>query len=206
MTTDDFKIGILVSGRGTNLQALIDAIEKGDIPARIAVILSNKKDAPALDRARKHGIESVHVDSRKFAGKMEFDRALIHELQSRSVDLICLAGYMKILGREFIQAFEGKIINIHPSLLPAFLGLNVQQKAIDFGVKYSGCTVHFVNEEVDAGPIILQAAVPVKDEDDAESLAKRILEQEHIIYPKAVKLIAENRLTVTQGRVILKKG
>ena len=201
MASNDFKIGVLVSGRGTNLQAIIDAIENGQVDARIVLVLSNKQDAPALERANKHGIESLRLDPEPFAGKKEYDRAVAGELKERGVDLVCLAGYMRILDPEFIRAFQGKIINIHPSLLPAFPGLNVQQKAIDYGVKFSGCTVHFVNEEVDAGPIILQAVVPVHESDDAESLAERILIQEHLIYPRALQMIVENRLHINNRKV-----
>jgi len=206
MTSSNFKIGILVSGRGTNLQAIIDAIENGELKARIAVVLSNKKEAPALARAQKKGIEAVSLDSKQFADKKEFDRALAKELEDREIDLVCLAGYMRILGPEFIRKFEGKIINIHPSLLPAFPGLDVQQKAIDYGVKFSGCTVHFVNEEVDGGPIILQAVVPIHESDDAETLAKRILIQEHLIYPRAIQMFVENRLHIENRKVTCKES
>ncbi|MCH6579002.1 MAG: phosphoribosylglycinamide formyltransferase [Nitrospinae bacterium] len=201
MASNDFKIGVLVSGRGTNLQAIIDAIENGQVNARIVLVLSHKQDALALERANKHGIESLWLDPEPFAGKKEYDRAVAGELKERGVDLVCLAGYMRILDPEFIRAFQGKIINIHPSLLPAFPGLNVQQKAIDYGVKFSGCTVHFVNEEVDAGPIILQAVVPVHESDNAESLAERILIQEHLIYPRALQMIVENRLHINNRKV-----
>ncbi len=205
MTSSSFKIGILVSGRGTNLQAIINAIENGELNARIAVVLSNKKEAPALERAQKKDIETVYLDPKQFAGKKEFDRALIRELEDRRVDLVCLAGYMRILGQEFIRKFEGKIINIHPSLLPAFPGLDVQQKAIDHGVKFSGCTVHFVDEEVDSGPIILQAVVPVHESDNAETLAQRILIQEHLIYPRAIQMIVENRPHIENRKVSFKE-
>ncbi len=201
MASNDFKIGVLVSGRGTNLQAIIDAIENGQVDARIALVLSNQQDASALERANQHGIESLWLDPKQFAGKKEYDRAVAGELKNRGVDLVCLAGYMRILGPEFIRAFEGKIINIHPSLLPAFSGLNAQQKAIDYGAKFSGCTVHFVIKEVDAGPIILQAVVPVHESDDAESLAERILIQEHLIYPRAIQMIVENRLHINNRKV-----
>ncbi len=201
MASDVFKIGVLVSGRGTNLQAIIDQISCGHIPAKIEIILSNKKDAPALDRGKSHGIKSIFVNPKNFNSKSDFDLALVAELKKHKVDLICLAGYMKILGKEFIQSFPNKIINIHPSLLPAFPGLNVQQKAIDYGVKFSGCTVHYVNEEVDSGPIILQAVVPVLDNDNEESLANRILEQEHKIYPEAIKLIAEKKIKIINRKV-----
>ena len=206
MTSSSFKIGILVSGRGTNLQAIIDAIENGELNARITVVLSNKKEAPALARAREKDIETVSLDSKSFTGKREFDLALARELEDRQIDLVCLAGYMRILGPEFIRKFEGKIINIHPSLLPAFPGLDVQQKAIDYGVKFSGCTVHFVNEEVDGGPIILQAVVPVHGSDDAETLAQRILIQEHLIYPRAIQMIVENRLHIEDRKVSCKES
>ena len=206
MTSNDFKMGVLASGRGTNLQAIIDAIENGEVDARITLVLSDQPDAPALDRANKHGIESMWLDPKQFSGKKEYDRAVAGKLKEKGVDLVCLAGYMRILGPEFIRTFEGKIINIHPSLLPAFPGLNVQQKAIDYGVKFSGCTVHFVNEEVDAGPIILQAVVPVHESDDAESLAERILVQEHLIYPRAIQLIAENHLRIDNRKVSTKES
>jgi phosphoribosylglycinamide formyltransferase-1 len=188
------------------LQAIIDAIENGELNARIAVVLSNKKEAPALERARKKDIETVHLDPKQFSDKKEFDRALARELEDRQVNLVCLAGYMRILGPEFIGKFEEKIINIHPSLLPAFPGLDVQQKAIDYGVRFSGCTVHFVNEEVDGGPIILQAVVPVHQSDDAETLAERILIQEHLIYPRAIQMIAENRLHIENRKVSFKES
>jgi len=206
MASSEFKIGVLVSGRGTNLQAIIDAIENGEVGARIAVVLSNEQEASALERAQKSGIESLWIDPEQFNGKTEYDRALSRELEQRGVDLVCLAGYMRILGPEFIRTFAGKIINIHPSLLPAFPGLNVQQKAIDYGVKFSGCTVHFVNEEVDGGPIILQAVVPVHDSDDADSLAERILIQEHLIYSRAIQMIIENRLHIHHRRVSSKES
>ncbi len=206
MTSNDFKMGVLASGRGTNLQAIIDTIENGEVDARITLVLSDQPDAPALDRANKHGIESMWLDPKQFSGKKEYDRAVAGKLKEKGVDLVCLAGYMRILGPEFIRTFEGKIINIHPSLLPAFPGLNVQQKAIDYGVKFSGCTVHFVNEEVDAGPIILQAVVPVHESDDAESLAERILVQEHLIYPRAIQLIAENHLRIDNRKVSTKES
>ena len=206
MPSSGFKLGILVSGRGSNLQAIIDAIESGELNASVTVVLSNKQSAPALDRARSKGIEAIWVDPRQYGDKQEYDRALMQELQKHQVNLVCLAGYMRILRPEFIQTFAGKIINIHPSLLPAFPGLDVQQKAIDYGVKFSGCTVHFVNEEVDGGAIILQAVVPVHDDDTADSLAARILIQEHLIYPRAIQLIVENRLQIQDRRVSCKES
>jgi phosphoribosylglycinamide formyltransferase-1 len=206
MTSNSFKIGVLVSGRGTNLQAIIDAIENGELNADIAVVLSNKKNAPALERAQKKGIETAYMDPKQFANKKEYDLALARELKNRRVDLVCLAGYMRILNPEFIGMFPDKIINIHPSLLPAFPGLDVQQKAIDYGVKFSGCTVHFVNEEVDGGPIILQAVVPVLPSDDAGTLSERILIQEHLIYPRAIQMVAERRLHIENRKVSYKES
>ena len=206
MTSNSFRIGVLVSGRGTNLQAIIDAIEAGELNAEIAVVLSNKKEAPALERAQKKGIETAYLDPKQFASKKEYDLTLARELKNRRVDLVCLAGYMRILNPEFIGMFPDKIINIHPSLLPAFPGLDVQQKAIDHGVKFSGCTVHFVNEEVDGGAIILQAVVPVHSSDDAATLSDRILIQEHLIYPRAIQMIVENRLHIENRKVSYKES
>ena len=206
MTSKNFKIGILASGRGTNLQAIIDANEVGELDVDIAVVLSNKKNAPALERAKRKGIDTKYLDPKQFSSKKEYDLALARALKNRQVNLVCLAGYMRILNPEFIEMFPNKIINIHPSLLPAFPGLDVQQKAIDYGVKFSGCTVHFVNEEVDGGPIILQAVVPVHPSDDAETLAERILIQEHLIYPKAIQMIAENRLHIENRKISFKES
>lgn len=205
MASKDFKLAVLVSGRGTNLQAIIDSIQKGELAAGIAIVASNVKDAPALGRAGKHGIESVFLDPKSFSGKGDYDKALIDLLQARSVDLVCLAGYMRILNKPFIQAFAGRIINIHPSLLPAFPGLNAQKQALDYGAKFSGCTVHFVDEKVDGGPVILQAVVPIYETDNEETLSARILEQEHMLYPKAIRLILDDRLKISGRNVTLKK-
>lgn len=201
---NEFRLGILVSGRGSNLQAIIDSIEKEELPATISLVTSNKVAAPALERCIRHGIESKFLDPKSFSNKDEFDNALAELFLEKNVDLICLAGYMRILGKSFIKKFEGKIINIHPSLLPAFPGLHPQEQAIEAGVKFSGCSVHFVNEKVDEGPIILQSAVPVYDSDSSEELSLRTLEQEHIIYPRAIKLFLENRLTISGRRVLCK--
>jgi phosphoribosylglycinamide formyltransferase 1 len=205
MGSKEFKLGVLVSGNGTNLQAIIDQIENGALTAKISLVISNKKEAFALGRARKHGIETVFIDPKSFPCKEEYDQAMVDLLKAESVDLICLAGFMRILGKEFIQAFKGKIINIHPSLLPAFPGLRPQQQALDHGVKFSGCTVHFVDEGVDSGPIILQSVVPVYDSDDEKEMSRRILEQEHILYPRAIQLITEDRLTLSARRITQKK-
>lgn len=183
------KLAVLVSGRGSNLQAIINGIERDGLSAEIAIVLSNKSDAQALERGRKHGIKSAFLDPKLYPDKLHYDRAMIDILKNESVDLICLAGFMRILGKEFIQTFQGKIINIHPSLLPSFPGLEPQKQALEHGVKISGCTVHFVNDIVDGGKIILQAAVPVLDKDTVETLSQRILEQEHILYPKAIHFL-----------------
>ncbi|HAX46485.1 MAG TPA: phosphoribosylglycinamide formyltransferase [Nitrospina sp.] len=206
MSLNKFKLAVLVSGRGSNLQAIIDSIERNALDVQLSLVLSNVKDALALQRAEKHGIETIFIDPATSPNRKAFDRVMIDKLKEMSVDLICLAGYMRILGKEFIQAFSTRIINIHPSLLPAFPGLDAQKQAIEYGVKLSGCTVHFVDEGIDSGPIILQTAVPVYDHDSEDSLAQRILEQEHILYPKAIKLIAEKKLNLNGRTVIYNKS
>jgi len=188
-----------VSGRGSNLQAIIDNIEKGALSAEIAVVISDQEDAYALERARKHKIPAVHIDAKKHKTRDAYDAALVGELKKRTVDLVCLAGFMRIITPVLIKAFPNRILNIHPSLLPAFPGLHVQKKALNHGVKFSGCTVHFVDEGVDTGPIIIQAVVPVLDNDTENSLSERILKQEHKIYSRAIQLFAEGRLTI-EGR------
>ena len=193
MPLNIFKLAILVSGRGSNLQAIIDSIDREELDAHLSIVISNTKDAMALKRAEKHGIKTIFIDPSTYLNSKEYDKALVLKLKEFSIDLICLAGYMRILGEEVIQTFEKKIINIHPSLLPAFPGLDAQKQAINHGVKFSGCTVHFVDSGVDSGPIILQTAVPVYDNDDEKSLSKRILEQEHYLYPKAINMIKENQ-------------
>lgn len=204
------RVAVLASGRGSNLQAVIDAIERGEVPARIVAVISNKQDAVALERARKHGIKEVFLDPKPFAGRPDsreaYDRLVLDQLRELEVELVLLAGYMKIVTRVLVEAYANRMMNIHPSLLPSFPGLDVQRKAIEWGCKLAGCTVHFVTEGVDDGPIILQAAVPVIDEDTPETLAARILEQEHKIYPKAVQLFAEQRLRVEGRRVFIEQG
>lgn len=183
------KIGILISGRGSNMVALIDGVKSGEIPnSEVAVVISDKPNAAGIEKARERGIETVVIE-RRGRNREEHDAEIIAELRKRNVELVCLAGYMRLLSKDFIHAFENRIVNIHPSLLPSFPGLNVQQQAIDHGVKISGCTVHFVNEHLDSGPIILQRAVEVKDDDTAETLAARILEKEHGAYVEAVRRI-----------------
>ena len=204
MPLNIFKLAVLVSGRGSNLQAIIDSIDREELDAHLSIVISNTKDAMALKLAEKHGIKTIFIDPSTYLNSKEYDKALVLKLKEFSIDLICLAGYMRILGEEVIQTFEKKIINIHPSLLPAFPGLNAQKQAINHGVKFSGCTVHFVDSGVDNGPIILQTVVPVYDNDDEKSLSKRILEQEHYLYPKAIKMIQENKIRL-DGRTVTSK-
>ncbi len=205
--TTPLRVAVLASGRGSNLQALIDTIEAGQVQARIVAVISNKKEAVALERARKHGIKDLFVDPKPFAGRPDsreaYDRSLLEVLQQHEVELVLLAGYMKIVTTVLVNAYANRMMNIHPSLLPAFPGLEVQKKAIDWGCKLAGCTVHFVTEGVDEGPIIIQVAVPILDADTPETLASRILVQEHKVYPRAVQLFAEGRLRVNGRRVFI---
>ena len=207
---DALRVAVLASGRGSNLQAVIDAIETGTVQAKIVAVISNKKDASALERAVRHGISALFVDPQPYAGRPDsreaYDRELLDVLKQHDVELILLAGYMKIVTKVLVEAFMNRMMNIHPSLLPSFPGLDVQRKAIDWGCKLAGCTVHFVTEGVDEGPIILQAAVPILDDDTPDTLATRILEQEHKIYPRAVQLFAEGRLRVKGRRVFIENG
>ena len=196
------KIAVLVSGRGSNLQAIIDSIEKGYIKnAAIKVVISNKANAYALERARNYGINAVFLDPGKY-GRDEYDKAILNVLSQYDTDLLLLAGYFRILGSEIIGAYRNRIMNIHPSLLPAFKGLHAQKQAFEYGVKVAGCTVHFVDEGLDSGPIILQKCVPVLPGDTEETLTARILEQEHIIYPEAVRLFTEGKLKI-EGRNVV---
>jgi phosphoribosylglycinamide formyltransferase-1 len=188
------KLGVLISGSGSNLQSIINHIEQEGLPARIQIVVSNNAEAYGLTRARNHHIPCKVVKHQDYAGREDFDRELIRILKDAEVDLVVLAGFMRILTSSFLQAFENRIINIHPALLPAFPGTHVQQKAIDYGVKFSGCTVHFVDEGVDTGPIIIQAIVPVLPDDTAQTLAARILMEEHKIYPQAIRYFAEGRI------------
>ena len=192
-------IGVLISGRGSNLQALIDAVVSGSLDARIAVVISNKADAAGLQRAQRAGIETLVLDHRNFADRRAFDTAVAAELRTRGVELVCLAGFMRLIGPALLDAFPQAILNIHPSLLPAFPGVDAQAQALAHGVKVSGATVHFVTGELDAGPIILQSAVAVQEDDTAESLGARILEVEHRLYPEAVRKVLAGRWRV-QGR------
>ncbi len=200
------RVAILISGRGSNMVAIARAVQRGKIPqAEIAVVISNISDAPGLKKAKQMGLETLCINHRDFSTREDFDRRIVEELQKRRVDLVCLAGFMRILSPYFVNQYRNRIMNIHPALLPSFPGIEAQKDALEHGVKYSGCTVHFVNEEVDAGPIIIQKVVPVRDDDDAETLSTRILKQEHKIYAEAVRLFTEGRLQVKGRRVFWKK-
>lgn len=195
------KIAVLISGRGSNLQALIDACASPFYPAEIVLVLSSRDDARGIRRAENAGIPTAVIKPHDFDSRGDFDDALDARIRDSGARLVCLAGFLWLLGKPFVNAWRDRLVNIHPSLLPAFRGLNVQAQAVEMGVRYSGCTVHFVRSELDDGPIITQAVVPVLPDDDANSLSRRILEQEHIIYPLAVKWIAEGRVRVSGTKV-----
>ncbi|MBP1634402.1 MAG: phosphoribosylglycinamide formyltransferase [Acidobacteria bacterium] len=196
-------LGVLISGRGSNLQAIIDATRDGRLAARIGVVISNRPEAYGLERARAAGIETACLSHRAFASRDEFDRALARELRAREVGLVCLAGFMRLLGPAFVGAFPNAILNIHPSLLPSFPGLDAQRQALEHGVKVSGATVHLVDCNLDAGPIVVQRAVPVHEGDTAEALADRILAVEHQAYPEAIRLLLDRRWRVEGRRFVL---
>jgi len=196
-------IAVLISGGGTNLQAIIDAIEAKRLDAVIKLVLSNKFEAYGLVRARNHGIATAILDHRSYPSREAYDQAVVDLLGAHGVELVILAGFMRLLSPVLVKAYANRIMNIHPALLPAFPGLHVQKKALEHGVRFSGCTVHFVNEECDEGPIVMQAVVPVFVDDTEETLAARILKEEHRIYPRAIQLYAEGRLRVEGRRVIV---
>jgi phosphoribosylglycinamide formyltransferase-1 len=197
------RIAVFLSGRGSNFVAIHDAIIAGKINAEIVLVFSNKQEAPGLKIAEERNLEILYLNPKEYVSREAYDEAIIDEVKKRDVDLICLAGYMKILTSLFCNTFKNRVINIHPALLPSFPGLHVQQKAIDWGVRYSGATVHFVTAEVDMGPIILQTVVPVLQNDTEDTLSERILKEEHKIYPEAVKLYFDGRLEVKGRRVFV---
>jgi phosphoribosylglycinamide formyltransferase-1 len=198
------KLGILLSGRGSNFEAIADSIQAGRLPAEIAIVISNRADAPGLESARRRGLNATLIAS-KGRAREEHDAEVVAALQQSKVDLVCLAGYMRLLSAQFIRAFPNRIVNIHPSLLPAFPGLDAQKQAVEHGVKISGCTVHFVDEHLDHGPIILQKTVPVLETDDDHTLSARILEQEHLAYTEALRLVLKGDVEV-QGRRVVRKS
>lgn len=199
------NIGVLVSGRGTNLQAIIEAIEEGKIEGKIKIVISDNLDAYALKRAEQHNIETQYINHKEFKNREDYDKKIVETLENKEVELVVLAGYMRILSSYFIKAYKNKIINIHPALLPSFPGLRAQKQAVEYGVKISGCTVHFVDEGMDSGPIILQSAVEVSEDDTEESLAERILKEEHQIYSQAIQLFSQGRLIIKGRKVYIKK-
>jgi phosphoribosylglycinamide formyltransferase-1 len=203
MSDRTLVLGVLASGRGSNLQAILDAIAAGRLDAEVAVVISDREDSQALDRARAAGLKTRFVNPKAFPTREEHDAHLAEELRRADVDVVVLAGYMRIVTRGLLSAFPDRVINVHPSLLPAFPGIRAQRQALDYGVKLSGCTIHFVTEHVDSGAIILQAAVPVHDDDTETSLADRILSQEHRLLPEALQLYAEGRLTLMGRRVVI---
>ncbi len=203
MNQHRLRIGVLASGRGSNLQAIIEASVQGRINAGVVVVISDVADAYALERAKKYGIPGFHITPKDFRNKKEYEQAIVNKLREYDVRLVALAGYMRLVTDVLITAFDGNIMNIHPALLPSFKGLHAQQQALEYGVRYSGCTVHFVTIDVDGGPVILQAVVPVYDNDTEETLSARILEKEHIIYPEAIQLFSEGRLKRAGKRVLI---
>jgi phosphoribosylglycinamide formyltransferase 1 len=196
------RLGILISGRGSNFEAIADRIAGGSLDAEIAIVISNRPQAPGLEAARHRGLNAVSIPS-KGLDREVYDRLVVDELRRSAVDLVCLAGFMRLLSASFIREFPNRILNIHPSLLPAFPGLDAQHQALEHGVKISGCTVHFVDEELDAGPIVIQSAVPVLDDDTAETLSARILCQEHRIYSEAIGIVLGGHYRIAGRRVIL---
>jgi phosphoribosylglycinamide formyltransferase-1 len=199
------KLGILLSGRGSNFEAIADHIQRGELQAEIAVVISNLASAPGLEKARQRGLKAVFLPS-KGVPREEFDRQVVEILRAHGVEVVCLAGFMRLLSPVLVRAFPHRILNIHPALLPAFPGLEGQRQALEYGVKCSGCTVHFVDEGLDSGPIILQAVVPVLDEDDEHTLAERILREEHRVYAEALRLVLEEEIEIVGRRVLRKRG
>ena len=197
------RTAVLISGRGSNLAALIEACARPGAPAEIALVISNRPDAAGLQHARAAGIPTETVDHRRFEGREEFDRALSKELDERKIELVCLAGFMRVLSGWFAERWRDRLLNVHPSLLPAFPGLDAHRQALAAGVRFSGCTVHFVRAEVDAGPIVVQGVVPVRQEDTPETLAARVLQAEHRCYPLALDLVASGRVRVVGERVLI---
>ncbi len=198
------KLGILLSGRGSNFLAIADNVQAGRVQAEIAVVISNRADAPGVETARLRGLDARVIPS-KGKQREEHDREVAAVLKEKQVDLVCMAGYMRLLSPWFVQQFPNRILNIHPSLLPAFPGLDAQKQAFDYGVKVSGCTVHFVDEHLDHGPIIVQKTVPVVDIDDAHTLAERILVQEHIAYSEAINIVLEGNYSIVERRVVVRR-
>jgi len=200
------RLAVLISGRGSNLQSIIDSVSAGDIDASIAVVVSNRADAPGLKRARDAGIEALHINPRDHPDRDAYDRAIAELLRAREVTLVCLAGYMRLVAQPLLDAFPQRILNIHPSLLPAFPGLDAQRQALAHGVQVTGATVHLVTNELDGGPIVLQAAVPVLPGDTVETLAARVLVEEHRIYPEAIRIVLGGRWKIDGRRFVRERS
>lgn len=200
------RLGVLISGRGTNLQSIIDAIGSGRLNAAIGIVISNRADAAGLQRARAAGLQTLFLSHKEYASREEYDRALVAALRAHGADLVCLAGFMRIFSAEMLEAYPQRILNIHPSLLPAFPGLHPQRQAIEYGVRYSGATVHVVDAALDGGPIVVQAVVPVADDDTEETLASRILAEEHRIYPEAIRVVLDGGWSVDGRRFVRRRA
>lgn len=198
------RLGVLASGRGSNLQSILEAIERGALSARVAVVISNKKDAQALERAARHQVPALFLDPAHYRNREEYDAAILQQLKEHGVELVVLAGYMRLVTPTLIQPYRDRIINTHPSLLPAFPGMRAHRQALEYGVRVSGCTLHFVDEEMDHGPIIAQASVPVLEGDTEEQLSERILVEEHRLLPQVLQLYAEGKLKVEGRKVIIR--
>lgn len=203
---DRKKVGVLISGNGSNLQALIDACKRPDFPAQISVVISNKQDAYGLNRASEAGIPTHVIDHKNYDSREAFDNAVHEMLLHHHVQIVCLAGFMRLLSSQFVERWTGKMLNIHPSILPAFKGAHAHRDVVAAGVRISGCTVHFVSAQMDAGPVIVQAAVPVFPDDTEQTLGARVLEQEHQCYPQALRLLAEDKLSIVNNRVQIQKS
>ena len=202
---DPLRLAVLASGRGSNLGAILDHCHRPDFPGRVVVVVSDREQAPSLERARREGVDAVFVDPKAHHDRAAYDAALLATLEARRPGLVCLAGFMRLLGPTFVRAWAGRLLNIHPSLLPAFPGLHAQRQALEYGAKVAGATVHFVDEGVDTGPVVLQASVAVRADDTEESLAARILVEEHRLYPEAIRLFAEGRLVIEGRHVRVKE-
>jgi phosphoribosylglycinamide formyltransferase-1 len=205
VSASPLRLAVLASGRGSNLGAILEACRHAHFPARVGVVVSDREGALALERARQAGVAAVFVDPKAYADRAAYDASLRSTLEQHRPDLVCLAGFMRVLSPAFVRAWAGRLVNVHPSLLPAFPGLHAQRQALDYGVKVAGATVHFVDEGVDTGPIILQASVPVRPDDTEDSLSARILAEEHRLYPEAIRLFAERRLVIAGRRVLVKE-
>jgi len=205
VTVDPLRLAVLASGRGSNLGAILDACRREAFPARVVVVVSDREDAPALERAARDGVAAVFADPKPHADRAAYDGALLATLERYRPDLVCLAGFMRLLTPVFVRAWAGRLLNVHPALLPAFPGLHAQRQALEYGVKVAGATVHFVDEGIDSGPVILQASVPVRPDDTEESLSARILVEEHRLYPEAIRLFAQGRLVIIGRRVVAKE-